>query len=51
MTLKLTLNDLEGLRSLGENHRKNMQAKCTKFEALIFISFAIIKKYSDEYSE
>ena len=44
MTLKITLYDLEGLRSPSQNYLNIVKVKCTKFEVSIFISFAIIQK-------
>ena len=39
MTFKMTLNDLEGQRTLSQNELDNMKVKCTKFEVPTSITF------------
>ena len=38
----MTLNDLEGQRSLSQNDLDNVKVKCVKFEVSTFISFDVI---------
>ena len=42
MTFEITLNDLEGQRSLSQNKLDDIKVKCTKFEVSTFISFEVI---------
>ena len=45
MNFKMTINDLEGQRSLSQNDLDNMKVKCTKFEVSISISVEVIENY------
>ena len=42
MTFKMTLNDLEGQRSLSQNDLDNIKVKYFEFEVSTFISFEVI---------
>ena len=41
MIFKMTLNDLEGQRTLSQNDLDNMKVKCTKFEVPTSITFEL----------
>ena len=45
-TFEMTINDLEGCMSFGQNNFDNMKVKCTKFEVCSFISFEVIDNQS-----
>ena len=48
MIFKMTLNDLEGVRSPSQNDLKDLLFTCIKFEVSIFIAvLKIFRKYCD----
>ena len=47
----MTLNDLEGQRSLSQNDLDNIKVKCVKFEVSTFVSFEVIYNKSRKWRD